>query len=281
MPTGHFQIGDLSFSFEGSFEELARVQSVMREFREAEDRLTEAADTDKVYLINDANIQGDRGTFDKLRLRTYGEDRIYSMDLGETDNNPLGYFPGLKDNKNIQVYERETEETWEITPDGTVVGKNGTGTRRDADGNGSSPSRKERGAGKAAGRERPQQRRKGHAGQQGSGPSRKRSQTPPTDSRESQDPNDRAATVLKQAEVHPDNQQVGNTEITTGPLADEVRWYAKSCNRGTEYMARVLDRFGADAVEELRIGDLRGAFLLLHSEERLRKAEGEAEKKTN
>lgn len=116
MPTGHFTIGDLSFSFEGNLQELAHCQEIMREIRRAERRLRRAADSERVVLIYDRNLEGERGTFDKMRLRTYDNTHNYTLDVGVTDNNPLGIYVGY--DQNIEVYNRETGETWQIDPEG-------------------------------------------------------------------------------------------------------------------------------------------------------------------
>jgi len=268
MPNGHFQIGDLSFSYEGSFEELAQCQSVIREFRQAEHRLKMAAGSEKVYLIYDQDLQGDSGAFDKLRLRSYDDQHNYTMDMGSTSENPLGIFPGLKDDKNIHVYHRETGENWEITPEGNVVGKSGTSTGANGNG-GEQPS-----PGKDTGG--PPKRNHEDQRQGSTGESRSESQENGTKRSGraagwSDDPNERARTIIKKAEVHPDDNTVGETEITSGELAEEIRWYANVCNRGDQYMGQVLNYFGVETVEELTIGDVRETFRLIHSEEKLRR----------
>lgn len=120
MPTGKFQIGDLEFSYDGDLEELAHCQEIIREIRQAEYRLQRAASAEKVHLIYDRGLQGDHGTFDKMRLRSYDGPRNYTIDIGVTDNNPLGIYVGY--DENIKVYDRETEDRWEIDPDGNRVG---------------------------------------------------------------------------------------------------------------------------------------------------------------
>ena len=63
MPTGHFTIGDLSFSYDGDLEELAHCQEIIREIRRAEQRLRRASGSQKVVLIYDRDLEGERGTF--------------------------------------------------------------------------------------------------------------------------------------------------------------------------------------------------------------------------
>lgn len=120
MPTGKFQIGDLEFSYDGDLEELAHCQEIIREFRQAEYRLQRAADTKEVRLIYDRDLEGDHGTFDKMRLRSHNGSRSYTIDIGVTDNNPLGIYVGY--DENIKVYDRESEDRWEIDPDGNRIG---------------------------------------------------------------------------------------------------------------------------------------------------------------
>jgi hypothetical protein len=93
MPTGHYTIGDLSFSFEGDLTELAHCQEIIREIQRAEQRLRRAAGSQEVFLIYDRDLEGERGTFDKMRLRAYDDATNYTLDLGVTDNNPLGVSP--------------------------------------------------------------------------------------------------------------------------------------------------------------------------------------------
>ena len=276
MPTGHFQIGDLSFSYEGSVEELAQCQSVMREFRQAEHRLKMAAGSDKVYLIYDQDLQGDSGAFDKLRLRSYDDEHNYTMDIWSTSENPLGIFPGLKDDKNIHVYHRKSGENWEITPDGDVVGKSRTSPKAREAGRETSSSEKDtRGS-----------PTKNHEDQRQGSTGETRSESRGNGTRSgraagwSDDPNERARTIIKKAEVHPDDNTVGETEITSGELAEEIRWYAKACSRGDQYMTQVLKYFGVETVEELTIGDVRETFRLIHSkkklQDRISRTEGKA-----
>lgn len=118
---GHYQIGDLTFTVEGDLKELAHCQEIIREIRRAEYRLQKAAGSDSVYLIYDQDLEGDRGTFDKMRLRTYGDnDHSYTLDIGSTDNNPLGIYVGR--DQNVQVYDYDQGAVVaEITPEGKRI----------------------------------------------------------------------------------------------------------------------------------------------------------------
>lgn len=276
MPTGHFQIGDLSFSYEGSFEELAQCQSVMREFRQAEHRLKTAAGSDKVYLIYDQDLQGDSGAFDKLRLRSYDDENNYTMDIGSTSKNPLGIFPGLKDDKNIHVYHRETGERWEITPDGEVVGKSEASAKSNGPQRERSSSEQDPGGNSMRSHE---DQRRSSAGGNRSNSGKTREKRSGKAEGWSDDPDERARTIIKKAEVHPDDKGVGETSLTSGELAEEIRWYADACNRGNQYMAQVLNYFGVETVEDLRIGDVRETFRLIHSEAKLQKRSKKAQEK--
>jgi hypothetical protein len=152
---GHYRIGDLNFSFDGTLKELAHVQEIIREIRQAEHRLLSAtrADDPTVYLIYDQDLEGERGTFDKMRLRTYDGSKSYTLDIGVTDNNPLGIYVDSK--QNVQVYSYDKGQVvYEIDPDGNRVNNGGGGRTQSKDRRSDSPS----GDGKGQGRSRSQQR---------------------------------------------------------------------------------------------------------------------------
>lgn len=115
MPTGHFTIGDLSFSFEGDLRELAHCQEIMREIRQSEGRLKKASGVKSVVLVYDQDLEGERGTFDKMRLRAYDEEKNYTLDIGQTDTNPLGIY--VASGQPIDVWHREKEEGYLLSPD--------------------------------------------------------------------------------------------------------------------------------------------------------------------
>lgn len=128
---GHFTIGDLNFSFDGDLKELAHCQEIIREIRQAEYRLQRVADSDKVYLIYDQDLEGERGTFDKMRLRCYDDEHTYTLDIGVTDTNPLGIYVGH--DQNVRVYHRERGESWEVDDDGNRVSEQGDTQRERPD----------------------------------------------------------------------------------------------------------------------------------------------------
>lgn len=105
---GHFTIGDLSFSFDGDLKELAHCQEIIREIRNAEYDLRSYSGADDVYLVYDDDLEGERGTFDKMRLRAYGNGKSYTIDLGVTDTNPLGIYVGYDTPIDVYDYDRES-----------------------------------------------------------------------------------------------------------------------------------------------------------------------------
>ena len=250
MPTGHFEIGDLSFTFDGSLRELAHCQEIIREIERAERRLRRASGADQVVMIYDQDLEGERGTFDKMRLRAYDDEHNYTLDLGVTDTNPLGIYVGY--DQNIEVYDRDTGETWQITPEGDRVeadegqsegGPQGEPTARGAD----SP--------------RPRSASAGPEGPASSeGPSRAEI--------------DRAAELLlSRARQHPSEQRVGDTTIPDGPLGEKVIGFATYCGRDEGYLNRVLDVKDVSAVEALTVGQVPGVLAMIKDEKTLRQNE--------
>lgn len=132
--TGHFNIADLSFSFEADLKEIAHCQEIIREIREAEYDLQSVSGAEKVYLVYNRDLEGERGTFDKMRLRAYDGEKSYTIDLGVTDTNPLGIF--VAHDAEIDVYHYDREERWSLDRDGNRVrdSSNGasTGAREEA-----------------------------------------------------------------------------------------------------------------------------------------------------
>jgi len=250
MPTGHFTIGDLSFSFDGSLKELAHCQEIIREIERAEHRLRRASGADEVVVIYDQDLEGERGTFDKMRLRAYDDDHNYTLDLGVTDTNPLGVYVGY--DQNIEVYDRDTGETGQITP---------KGDRIEAEGNASgAPSRDEPTA-------------------RGADPSRQRSaSTASADPASSEGPSqaeiDRAAEVLlNRTRQHPPEQRVGETAIPDGPLGEKIIGFAAYCGRDEGYLSRVLDVEGVSAVDALTVEQVSDVLAMIRDEETLRQNE--------
>ena len=136
---GHYRIGDLNFTIEATLKELAHCRQIIREIRKAEYRLQQASDSDNVYLIYDQDLEGERGTFDKMRLRAYNDDHSFTLDIGSTDNNPLGIYVGS--DQNVQVYDYDQGAVVaEITPDGTRIDAGSQSRRQGA--------REEQGAGR-------------------------------------------------------------------------------------------------------------------------------------
>jgi len=245
MPTGHFQIGDLSFSFEGTVKELAHCQEIVREIERAEQRLRRASGAETVVVIYDQDLEGERGTFDKMRLRAYDEENNYTLDLGVTDTNPLGVYVGY--DQNIEVYNRDSGETWEITPEGDRVE---AGTNGMEDPTPEDPS------------------------DQGTGPRRQRPADPASPEGPSEAEIERAAEVLlNRARQHPPEQRVGETTIPDGPLGEKVVGFAAYCGRGDGYLKRVLDAKGVSAVGELTVGQVSDVLAMIQDEETLRRNE--------
>jgi hypothetical protein len=248
MPTGHFTIGDLSFSFEGDLKDLAHCQKIIREIQRAEQRLRRASGSQEVFLIYNQDLEGERGTFDKMRLRAYDDAKNYTLDIGVTDNNPLGIYVGY--DQNIEVYERERGEVWQIDPEGNRV--------ESSEGQGEMPEPEETAT----------------------------QQAPPTD-QESEPPAsasaqeaparaeiERAAEALRtRVGGHPPEQLVGETTIPDGPLADKLKGFAQYCGRDEGYLHRVLDAVGVSAMGELAVGQVGDVIDMIKDEEVLRQNE--------
>ncbi|WP_103020243.1 hypothetical protein [Salinibacter altiplanensis] len=248
MPTGHFTIGDLSFSFEGSLKELAHCQEIAREIERAEHRLRRASGADQVVVIYDQDLEGERGTFDKMRLRAYDDEHNYTLDLGVTDTNPLGVYVGY--DQNIEVYNRDTGETGQISPEGDQI---------EADEAEASPQDEPTARGADSSRQRS---------------ASAASAAPASSEGPSQAEIDRAAEVLlNRVRRHPSEQRVGNTTIPDGPLGEKVVGFATYCGRNEGYLSRVLDVEGVAAVDELTVGQVSGVLAMIKDEETLRQNE--------
>jgi hypothetical protein len=247
MPEGHFTIGDLSFSFEGDLRELAHCQKIIREINRAEQRLRQASGSQEVFLIYDQDLEGERGTFDKMRLRAYDDAKNYTLDIGVTDNNPLGIYVGY--DQNIEVYDRDRGEAWQIDLEGNRVESS---ERQD---------------------EMPE-------------PEATTQQAPPTDQEEppaspssaqegpSRAEIERAAEALrKRVRTPPSEQLVGETTIPDGPLAEKLKGFARYCGRDEGYLHRVLDAVGVSSVDQIAVGQVPDVIDMIKDEEMLRQNE--------
>ena len=269
MPTGHFTIGDLSFSFEGDLKELAHCQEIIREIQRAEQRLRRAAGAKEVRLIYDRDLEGERGTFDKMRLRAYDGSTNYTLDIGVTDNNPLGIYVGY--DQNIEAYDREQGRTWEIDPEGNRVETSAE----------QGPSRGDADAG--AQRTEASPRESSPAAASPSGPeaaassspsSAQAERTPQAEQGASRAKIERAATALQaRVQGHPSDQLVGETTIPDGPLADKLRGFVQYAGRDEGYLSRVLDAMSVPSVERLTVGQVDDAIEMIKDEEVLRQNE--------
>lgn len=269
MPTGHFTIGDLSFSFEGDLKELAHCQEIIREIQRAEQRLRRAAGAKEVRLIYDRDLEGERGTFDKMRLRAYDGSTNYTLDIGVTDNNPLGIYVGY--DQNIEAYDREQGKTWEIDPEGNRVETSAE----------QGPSRGDADAG--AQRTEASPRESSPAAASPSGPeaaassspsSAQAERTPQAEQGASRAKIERAATALQaRVQGHPSDQLVGETTIPDGPLADKLRGFVQYAGRDEGYLSRVLDAMSVPSVERLTVGQVDDAIEMIKDEEVLRQNE--------
>jgi hypothetical protein len=258
MPTGHFTIADLSFSFEGTLKELAHCQEIVREIEEAEERLRRASGSEEVILIYDQDLESERGTFDKMRLRAYGDAVNYTLDLGVTDTNPLGIYVGY--DQNIEVYDRESGETWQIDPEGNRI--------EDAEAQDEAPSREA-------------------AASQPSGSPEDVSSAPPAQDESPADETaaarsearsraeiERAAEALRnRLKGHSPEQFVGETTIPDGPLGDKLKGFAEYCGRDEGYLHRVLDAVGGSAVDHLSVGQASDVIDMIADEAVLRENE--------
>jgi hypothetical protein len=269
MPTGHFTIGDLSFSFEGDLKELAHCQEIIREIQRAEQRLRRAAGAQEVRLIYDRDLEGERGTFDKMRLRAYDGSTNYTLDIGVTDNNPLGIYVGY--DQNIEAYDREQGKTWEIDPEGNRVETSAQQgpSRGDADAGAqqteTSSAESSPAAASPSGPE---------AAASSSPSSAQTERTPQAEQGASRAEIERAATALQaRVQGHPSDQLVGETTIPDGPLADKLRGFVQYAGRDEGYLSRVLDAMSAPSVERLTVGQVDDAIEMIKDEEVLRQNE--------
>lgn len=248
MPTGHFSIGDLSFSFEGDLAELAHCQELIREIDQAEQRLHRASGSDRVVLIYDRDLEGERGTFDKMRLRAYDEENNYTIDIGETDNNPLGIYVGY--DQNIEVYNRESGETWQIDPEGNRIDSS-EGKSSPEDRSGTSSRAETRRTAEPGSAREPEPLSTSPTPEEPESPSQAKEEGPSKAEIRSA-----AETLLDRTNRHPPAQEVGETTIPGGPLADKIRGFARYCGRDEGYLRRVLDVQGVGAVRELTVGQV-------------------------
>jgi hypothetical protein len=269
MPTGHFTIGDLSFSFEGDLKELAHCQEIIREIQRAEQRLRRAAGAQEVRLIYDRDLEGERGTFDKMRLRAYDGSTNYTLDIGVTDNNPLGIYVGY--DQNIEAYDREQGKTWEIDPEGNRVETSAQQgpSRGDADAGAqqteTSSAESSPAAASPSGPE---------AAASSSPSSAQTERTPQAEQGASRAEIERAATALQaRVQGHSSDQLVGETTIPDGPLADKLRGFVQYAGRDEGYLSRVLDAMSAPSVERLTVGQVDDAIEMIKDEEVLRQNE--------
>jgi hypothetical protein len=269
MPTGHFTIGDLSFSFEGDLKELAHCQEIIREIQRAEQRLRRAAGAQEVRLIYDRDLEGERGTFDKMRLRAYDGSTNYTLDIGVTDNNPLGIYVGY--DQNIEAYDREQGKTWEIDPEGNRVETSAQQgpSRGDADAGAqqteASSAESSPAAASPSGPE---------AAASSSPSSAQTERTPQAEQGASRAEIERAATALQaRVQGHPSDQLVGETTIPDGPLADKLRGFVQYAGRDEGYLSRVLDAMSVPSVERLTVGQVDDAIEMIKDEEVLRQNE--------
>lgn len=115
---GVFHLAGLTLQVEGSIRELVKAQSVQREFERACRKIREVAGSDDVQIVLDEDLESEEGrTFSKVRLRAYADGKVYSIDCGMNEpqsdrKTPFGIF--VRWDAPVQVYDRETEETWEV-----------------------------------------------------------------------------------------------------------------------------------------------------------------------
>jgi len=256
MPTGHFSIADLSFSFEGTLKELAHCQEIVREIEQAEQRLRQASGAEEVFLIYDRDLESEHGTFDKMRLRAYGDAVNYTLDLGVTDTNPLGIYVGY--DQNIEVYDRASGDTWQIDPEGNRI----EGAEAEAPSQEAAPP------------------------SQPADSSEEVASAPTAQDDTSTDEADASSQTRSQAEIeqaaealrrrlkgHPSEQLVGETTISDGPLGDKLMGFAEYCGRDEGYLHRVLDAASVSDVDHLSVGQVPDVIDMIADEAVLRENE--------
>lgn len=257
MPTGHFSIADLSFSFEGTLEELAHCQEIVREIEQAEQRLRQASGAEAVFLIYDRDLESERGTFDKMRLRAYGDAVNYTLDLGVTDTNPLGIYVGY--DQNIEVYDRASGDTWQIDPEGNRI--------EGAEAQDEAPTQE------AAPASQPADSSEETASSPTAPDDASTDETASSQTR-SQDEIEQAAEALRRRlKGHPPEQLVGETTIPDGPLGDKLKGFAEYCGRDEGYLHRVLDAASVSTVDHLSVGQVPEVIDMIADEAKLRENE--------
>lgn len=242
MPQGHYTIGDLTFTFEGSLKELAHCQEIMREIRQAEGRLKKHSGASQVKLIYDQDLEGEQGTFDKMRLRAHTSERNYTIDIGATDNNPLGVYVGH--DTPVDVYDREAERVGEIPVGAEEVQWSGSG--RSQPGQNGEPAQGEQAA--------------QDTGVDGT----------PSD--------DRIVAMrdhlLAKIEGTDDDREAGEVTLESGAtLAAKLNGFAGYVGRSAGYVKRVLDVHGVESFEVLHVAQARQAIRQIAHPEQLEMAE--------
>jgi hypothetical protein len=259
MPTGHFSIADLSFSFEGTLKELAHCQEIIREIEEAEQRLRRASGTEEVVLIYDQDLESERGTFDKMRLRAYSDTVNYTLDLGVTDTNPLGIYVGY--DQNIEVYDRESGETWQIDPEGHRI--------EDAEAQNEAPTRETPASQPSSLSEEGSSTR---STAQPDAPAGEKT-TPPSRTRSRAEIGQAAEALRRRLKGVPPEQLVGETRIPDGPLGDKLKGFVEYCGRDENYLSRVLDAVEVSAVDNLSVRKVPDVIDMIADEAVLRENE--------
>lgn len=258
MPTGHFSIADLSFSFEGTLKELAHCQEIVREIEQAEQRLRQASGAEEVFLIYDRDLESDRGTFDKMRLRAHGDAVNYTLDLGVTDTNPLGIYVGY--DQNIEVYDRASGDTWQIDPEGNRI--------EGAEAQSEAPTQE------AAPASQPTDSSEETASSPTAPDDASTDEAAASSQTRSQDEIEQAAEALRRRlKGHPPEQRVGETTIPDGPLGDKLKGFAEYCGRDEGYLHRVLDAASVSTVDHLSVEQVPDVINMIADEAALRENE--------
>jgi hypothetical protein len=264
MPEGQFSIADLDFTFEGTLDELAQCQKIVRECREGMYLVAKAADVDmeEIKLIFD-EIEGDRGTFTMLRLRAYGERCNYTLDLSKGGDSPLGIY--CDRTKDIEVYNRETEESWSI----------------------SDPEESRHNSGEQ--RSRPENARPSQSTGAKTKPSRGRGDGRPASQQSeqgeeepSQKDKNAALTVLKdkvKKNASDEDSKAADVNVDGESLPEKIVQFAGYCNRGKEYMRRVLSVVGAKSHKVIPLKKIGRALEMIASEDVLVRAEKKSGKR--
>lgn len=122
------QLGDMEISSSaGDIFEAAKIRKILHEVEEKISAIAQFANVDKkeVKMTIREGLKGPSGTFSKVSFQAYKDGKKYSIDLGVTDKNPLGFF--VKWDEPIDVYDFRTKQSQKLPHGGNDNGGGGGG----------------------------------------------------------------------------------------------------------------------------------------------------------